>query len=367
MKMRLWIALLMVGWFVTVHSEPSLTQTAPSQDASDKKQEALPTSDAELLPMREQVDTQIKDAQDALKAWTSILSRLQRSKSAVATIQQPDQEAFTRASTLLRNRDFKKAAAEIEGVAFTFQTLFDSACPTYSASSSSDMQSDASQLQSQCLRDVRVVEEKTLGAPNLAFLGPLYKTPSPTQNDISQDDITAASTALGAAKFQEIRKDLDSRLDKFILDATTQQQQTQSNLDALQKKHDKIAAQLAKSKTEINQLAIELGLPLFCATVLFMLCIPIVVQSFSRNQDSDKQIQAIFASGILVEIITVLLLTMTVLILGLAGKIQGEVLGTLLGGISGYVLNRVRGKSQAAADTPMSHEASSPTSTPATS
>src|SRR5262249_27786272 len=74
------------------------------------------------------------------------------------------------------------------------------------------------------------------------------------------------------------------------------------------------------------------------------LIVPIFVQSFSRHPDSAVQVRSIFASGILVEIITVLLLTMSVLILGLANRIQGEVLGTLLGGISGYVLNRFRDK-----------------------
>ncbi len=361
MKIRFWITLLMVVLLVAVHSESSLAQTTTAKGESDKKQDELPTSEAELVPMREQLDAQVKDAQDALKAWNSLLTRLQRSKSAIATIQPPDSEAFARASALLKNRDFKKAAAEVEGVGVTFQTLFDSACPAYS---SSDMQSDASQIQSQCLRDVRLVEERTLYAPDLAFLGALYKTMSPTQEDIRQEDIDAAIPLLSAAKFQEVRKDLDSRLDKLVSEVTRQQQQTQSTLDSLQKKRDKIAAQLATTKTEINQLAIKLGLPLFCATVLLMLGVPILVQSFSRNSESNKEIQAIFASGILVEIITVLLLTMTVLILGLAGKIQGEVLGTLLGGISGYVLNRVRGRSQGADDAQSTRSGSGSASTP---
>jgi hypothetical protein len=77
-----------------------------------------------------------------------------------------------------------------------------------------------------------------------------------------------------------------------------------------------------------------------------MLSIPIIVQTFSRTANSGEQVKAIFASGILVEIITVLLLTMSILILGLANRIEGPVLGTLLGGISGYVLNRFRGRTQ---------------------
>jgi hypothetical protein len=44
--------------------------------------------------------------------------------------------------------------------------------------------------------------------------------------------------------------------------------------------------------------------------------------------------------GILIEPITVFLLTTAILILGICGKMPGEVLGTMRGGISGYVLGR---------------------------
>jgi hypothetical protein len=54
----------------------------------------------------------------------------------------------------------------------------------------------------------------------------------------------------------------------------------------------------------------------------------------------------------LVEISTVLLLTMSILILGLSEKIKSDVLGTLIGGISGYVLNRMRSTNQSEKDKP---------------
>jgi len=43
---------------------------------------------------------------------------------------------------------------------------------------------------------------------------------------------------------------------------------------------------------------------------------------------------------LLIQIFTIFLLTSTILVLGFAGKISQDSLGTLLGGISGYVLGR---------------------------
>lgn len=48
----------------------------------------------------------------------------------------------------------------------------------------------------------------------------------------------------------------------------------------------------------------------------------------------------IFSTKLILELLTVYILVSTILILGLANRIQNEVLGTLLGGISGYVLGR---------------------------
>nr|WP_315239518.1 hypothetical protein [uncultured Albidiferax sp.] len=103
---------------------------------------------------------------------------------------------------------------------------------------------------------------------------------------------------------------------------------------------------LAKGRVQINELSIQIGLPLFCATVIILFIIPFI----QKNRDglgNAGSISGSFNFSILVEISTVLLLTMSILILGLADKLEKSVLGTLLGGISGYVLNktasRIRG------------------------
>jgi hypothetical protein len=58
---------------------------------------------------------------------------------------------------------------------------------------------------------------------------------------------------------------------------------------------------------------------------------------FYRSEDMRR---SIITSGMLVEMVTVFLLTSAVILLGIAGRIQAEVIGTILGGVSGYVLGR---------------------------
>jgi hypothetical protein len=65
-------------------------------------------------------------------------------------------------------------------------------------------------------------------------------------------------------------------------------------------------------------------------TVLFL-----IVRSFDLGLQ-----RAIVRSRLLLDVITLLVLLTAILILGLSGKIESEVLGTLIGGITGYTLGR---------------------------
>lgn len=110
-------------------------------------------------------------------------------------------------------------------------------------------------------------------------------------------------------------------------------------LDKLLNSKLKIEEELEDENNNINRLAIQYGLPLFCGTIIILFLGPFIIRAFSTKSDLDS-----YSPSVLLELITVLLLTMSILILGLGKQIEGEVLGTLLGGISGYVLNRIRSK-----------------------
>ncbi|WP_459212744.1 hypothetical protein [Aquimarina rhabdastrellae] len=90
-----------------------------------------------------------------------------------------------------------------------------------------------------------------------------------------------------------------------------------------------------QENNSIHRIAIWFGIPAFCITILVLFLVP-SYWAYKKGKDAPK----ILNKKTLLDVATVFLLTTTILILGLAKMITGEVLGTLLGGISGYVLNR---------------------------
>lgn len=87
------------------------------------------------------------------------------------------------------------------------------------------------------------------------------------------------------------------------------------------------------SEKGISRLLILYAVPIFGLLLLILMIIP----SFYESQDIKK---SIFDSGLLLQLVTVFLLTAIILLLGIGNKLESEVLGTLLGGISVYVLQQ---------------------------
>lgn len=95
-----------------------------------------------------------------------------------------------------------------------------------------------------------------------------------------------------------------------------------------------------EGEANIDLFSILMGLPLFCFTIVFLFIGPGWIQSKYGNGIPNPLLEK--SQAILLDLSTVLLLTMSVLILGLSGNISSDVLGTLIGGISGYVLNKAK-------------------------
>jgi hypothetical protein len=175
-----------------------------------------------------------------------------------------------------------------------------------------------------------------IGAPYYVSSAGVDKEKPFDSNDIEQikSEFLKEKILQYKEKIVEIAKIWETKLGEF-------ETKQKTSLEASQTKLKKVNLALDKGKRDINQDAIRLGLPLFCLTVLLLYFIPFFANRFLKGT-TDFSILDIFKSGLLSEIITVLLLTMTILILGLANVMQGEILGTLLGGISAYVLNRIQ-------------------------
>jgi len=129
----------------------------------------------------------------------------------------------------------------------------------------------------------------------------------------------------------EVRKETE----RLALELTGLERQKSSLREMKRKITEKL-----DEEANINGMAILLGLPLFCCTILFLFLGPGYIQARLKSGEENKLLAK--SQDVLLDLSTVLLLTMSILILGLSGNINNEVLGTLVGGISGYVLNKTR-------------------------
>jgi hypothetical protein len=167
---------------------------------------------------------------------------------------------------------------------------------------------------------------------------------------LSDSDIAKIKFAFGAANKENLDVEIKGLLTGASGDISLELDRQRNELRNLTQFRDKVNEASDKAKKEINELAITLGLPLFCGTVVVLFIIPFLARHLSKFDNDANQMPGSFQFSTLVEISTVLLLTMSILILGLAGKLDPPVLGTLLGGISGYVLNRTATRGQTVAE-----------------
>lgn len=111
----------------------------------------------------------------------------------------------------------------------------------------------------------------------------------------------------------------------------TKIKEMESSLKSLSAKRISLINALQKSTALSDQL-LTWAAPGLGLIVIILLIAP-------RCYSADVQ-KTVFNTDVIIQLLTVFLLTTVILILGIAGKIPENALGTLLGGISGYVLGR---------------------------
>ncbi len=141
--------------------------------------------------------------------------------------------------------------------------------------------------------------------------------------------------------FSSLKVDLLTATETEIRNNNQRKNEVETQLNKKRLDKASIITQMTSKDKEVNALSIKLGLPLFCGTVLMLFIGAYLYKKLvSRSTQSGAAEGEI--SKVLLEVITVLLITMSVLILGLAKILTENVLGTLLGGIAGYILNRTK-------------------------
>jgi|GEM_PF-3977280 len=144
---------------------------------------------------------------------------------------------------------------------------------------------------------------------------------------------------LGSGTMHSAQEALRDAIRKEHLHIQQQQSDLEQEIGFLKSIKRKIQDRI-EDEAHIDLVSIFMGLPLFCLTIILLFLGPGWIQARYGNGALNPLLEA--SQSILPNLGTVLLLTMSVLILGLAGNIRGDVLGTLIGGISGYVLNKAK-------------------------
>lgn len=96
-------------------------------------------------------------------------------------------------------------------------------------------------------------------------------------------------------------------------------------------------AKLTEKQTTSNsrdKLLITMVIPIFAFSLV------IIVFVLYLLREKNEMIDKILDDKILIQVFTVFILVISILLLGIGGKLSGETLGTLLGGISVYVLQK---------------------------
>jgi hypothetical protein len=176
--------------------------------------------------------------------------------------------------------------------------------------------------------------ENTLLAQSLrAEPGPL-SGPLPVR--LPRPELAEFETALSDSAFQSYKADLLSAFNDRMRDV---QLLTKADREEAARLRDDAAGvsraigQREDDQARLDGRIVSIGIPAVALALIALFLAPLLY----RSEDTRK---SIVTSGLLVELMTVFLLTTAVIILGVDGRIQAEVIGTLLGGVSGYVLGR---------------------------
>lgn len=146
-------------------------------------------------------------------------------------------------------------------------------------------------------------------------------------------------TILSGGVMNSAQDALRDAMQKESYEIQQQQSELEQEIGFLKNIKRKIQDRI-KDEANVDLVSIFMGLPLFCLTIVLLFLGPGWIQSKYGNSLQNPLLEK--SQSILLDLSTVLLLTMSVLILGLSGNINSDVLGTLIGGISGYVLNKVK-------------------------
>jgi prefoldin subunit 5 len=314
---------------------------ASAQDAAKPPQDA-PSAPATLEGKQAQLQSLTQSAEALQKQSDSLTARINQWKAAQTQLNSlppagldKEIEAFrTLAKGKTNVLGDRAVASEVGRIRDKFFAPFTEAVPDLDFPGFGGPDDDLREARKvlTAIRDKSEYRQLTLFFPESAF-GVVSTGGTPVSGKEVADKLQAL---FSDSQFNNAKADLSKALQSAIDADTKRQNDLKQQIATTRAQIAKLNEDIAQDRSDIQTSAIRYGLPLFCITVVVLFLVSHYMSLRLQQQQPDNQL----ASSVL-DLTTVLLLTMTILILGLADKIKGEVLGTLLGGISGYVLNRI--------------------------
>jgi len=329
---------------------PARTPTVKTEGAPSAKEEVsdegtLPKGTESLRQLQLDTTRRIEAAELAIKQTDMAISLIDELQSQGAKRKYDPDSNMSELEGLNKTRDFNQFQSVIQKLYFDFLGNTFVFNPRNSAELAPGTVGRRIYNRSQSrLQEINFKYQKIFQESLPQDFAKIFNGVSDEKNPIKRPFSDAELKKIRAAVSQSNKAAMDNEIQTELSAATAEISQElskqKSELRRLTLLRDRVNEASDKVKKEINELAITLGLPLFCGTIIVLFIIPFLAKRLSRAQNDSNQMPGSFQFSTLVEISTVLLLTMSILILGLAGKLEPAVLGTLLGGISGYVLNR---------------------------
>ncbi len=177
---------------------------------------------------------------------------------------------------------------------------------------------------------------------NFGIPGKIYLDDEEQLKSFKNDIVPEAKVKMAVDNLNKFRKEANIYLENSIKEADSLKKSAEEYARNANNKIRELNKKIEEVDITINHRAIKIGLPWFCVTVILLFVIAFIYRLIQINKQVAGNPADDFVTSILLEVITVLLITLTILILGLAGILKENVLGTLLGGIAGYVLNRTK-------------------------
>jgi hypothetical protein len=327
---------LILLWCATICAGQTSNET-PANAAAPKVE--IATTQTALREQLEGVKRTIEEASQRERplrdAQQKFDQSLQRLKTAAPNLNKQVTQIEAKLSGVKQIRtDSDTIVIDLKGLNDAFTSPFSDLL-----SVSSPVELGGSRDVNDVLSDLNTVIRDSLADRPLREANKLLPNPFGEQKTtaISKTTFIQILKAYSDDKFDSTRQKILPLASKASDELKRRADKAKQDLDAANALKNQIVERIDAGTNLINGVSIRLGLPLFCGTAVLLF----LGSQYFRSRLAARGDDTFFSSSVLIELITVLLMTMTILILGLADKIKGDILGTLLGGISGYVLNRI--------------------------